>query len=76
MHKLNAITVPDRYPIPHIHNFAIGIQGIKVFTNFDLVKSYYQIPVAEEDTQKRTPFGLYKFMKTPFSLQNMPITDS
>ena len=47
--NLNAKTVPDRYPIPHLHDFAMGLQGTKIFTKLDLVKAYYQIPVAEED---------------------------
>ena len=51
--NLNAKTVPDRYPIPHLHDFAMGLQGTKIFTKLDLVKAYYQIPVAEEDIKKK-----------------------
>ncbi|CAE1269164.1 unnamed protein product [Acanthosepion pharaonis] len=25
--KLNATTIPDKYPIPHLHDFAVGLQG-------------------------------------------------
>ena len=51
--NLNAKTVPDRYPIPHLHDFAMGLQRTRIFTKLDLVKAYYQIPVAEEDIKKQ-----------------------
>ncbi|CAE1167121.1 unnamed protein product [Acanthosepion pharaonis] len=62
--KLNATTIPDKYPIPHLHDFAVGLQGATVFTKLDLVKAFHQIPVAKEDiynTAITTPFGLYAF---------------
>ena len=70
---LNTASVPDRYPVPHLHDFVIGLSGAKVFSKIDLVKAYYQIPVAEEDIQKTavtTPFGLYEFTRMPFGLRN------
>lgn len=68
--RLNAKTIPDRYPILHIHDFAMSLQSMRIFLKLDLVKAYYQVPVAEEIIHKTSLFRLYEFVRVPFELHN------
>ena len=70
---LNSITVPDRYPIPHIHHIHEGLHNCKYFSKIDLLKAYYQISMNDNDIRKTaitTPFGLFEFLQMPFGLRN------
>lgn len=67
------MTETDKYPLPHIQDFTYHLAGCTVFSKIDLVKAYFQIPVAEEDRHKTaitTPFGIYEFNRMPFGLRN------
>ncbi len=44
--RLNAVTIPDRYPLPNMQSLNDRMAGCTVFSKIDLVKAYHQIPIA------------------------------
>ncbi|KAF2353789.1 Reverse transcriptase domain [Trinorchestia longiramus] len=75
--RLNAITIPDRFPIPHLQDFSANLHGATIFTKIDLAHAFHQIPMDEESIQKTaviTPFGLFEYTTIPFGLRNAPQT--
>ena len=71
--RLNACTVRDNYPLPHIHDCTSRLANAAIFSKIDLVKGYHQIPMKkghESKTAIVTPFGLFEFLRMPFGLKN------
>lgn len=71
--RLNNVTEPDRYPIPHLNDFSHRLRDCKIFSTIDLTRAYNQVPVAPEDRAKTaviTPFGLFEFRVMTFGLCN------
>ncbi|GFX90884.1 retrovirus-related Pol polyprotein from transposon opus [Trichonephila clavipes] len=71
--RLNSVTIPDRYPLPHIHDFVSGLRVKTVFSKIDLVKAYHQIPMEPNDIPKTaviTPIGLFEYVYMTFGLRN------
>lgn len=74
---LNALTVPDRTPMPHPEDVFSLLAGMKVFAKLDITAMFNQIAVDERDVAKTamtTHFGLFEFVTMPFGLKNAPAT--
>ncbi|KAF2346752.1 Reverse transcriptase domain [Trinorchestia longiramus] len=75
--QLNAVTQPDRFPIPHLHDFSANLNGATIFSKIDLTHAFHQIPMDESSIAKTavtTPFGLFEFTTMPYGLRNAPQT--
>lgn len=71
--RLNATTIPDKYPVPHIHDVTQRLNGCAIFSTLDLTRAYHQVPIAPDDRAKTaviTPFGLFEFNVMTFGLRN------
>ena len=70
---LNNVTPPDRYPLLNMQDLSSKLAGCTIFSGLDIVKSNYQVSVADADIPKTaiiTPFGLYEYIFMPFGLKN------
>lgn len=75
--RLNAQTIPDRYPVPNITDCSNQLYGKKLFSKIDLVKAYHNIPVYPEHVSKTAVIsqaGLFEYIRMPFGLKNAPST--
>jgi hypothetical protein len=72
---LNAMTIKNKYLLPHIDLLFDQLVGAKVFSKIDLRSGYNQIKICEEDILKMafsTRYGLYEYLVMSFELTNAP----
>lgn len=75
--KLNAITKPDPFPMPHADDLIDGLTTAHFITTLDLTKGYWQVPMAadaQEKTAFTTVFSKYQYTVMPFGLVGAPST--
>jgi len=74
---LNEITVKNKYPLPLMDELFDRVQGAQFFSTIDLRDGFYQIRLAEGDSEKtafRTAFGSFEYLVLPMGLCNAPAT--
>lgn len=75
--KLNAVTEPDRYPLPRIEDVLHAAKTSNYMTTCDLRSGYFQVAVAPCDRDKTafiTPLGTFRFKRMPMGLRNSGAT--
>lgn len=72
---LNAATVRNAHPLPHVQDALDGFAGAEVFSTLDLAAGFHQIVLKESCrhlTAFRTDQGLYEYNVMPMGLANAP----
>jgi hypothetical protein len=75
-HKLNAMTVLDKYYMPDTRVELNKLKGTCLFSKFDIKDGYHNILIEAKDRHKaafKTPLGTYILEVMTFGLQNTPL---
>ncbi len=73
--ELNKRIVRRPYPIPHIQDMLLNLEGFQYATSLDLNMGYYHIELCPESKKLCTlvfPFGKYEMQRLPMGLCNSP----
>jgi hypothetical protein len=71
---LNAVTIKNKYPLPHISIMFDQLVGAQLFSKIELCSGYLQIKIHAEDIPKTaftTRYGLYDYLVMSFGLMNV-----
>jgi hypothetical protein len=72
---LNAVTIKNKYPLPHIGILFDQFAGAKVFSKIDLRSGYHQIKIHANDIPKivfSMRYGMYEYLVMSFGFTNAP----
>ena len=73
--ELNKRIVRRPYPIPHIQDMLLNLEGFQYATSLDLNMGYYHIELNPDSKKYCTivmPFGKYEYQRIPMGLCNSP----
>jgi transposase InsO family protein len=78
LRAVNAVTVPDAYPLPYINQALDRLRDARYVSTIDVKSAFFQVPLAKESRPK-TAFtvpgrGLFQFTCTPQGARNSPAT--
>jgi len=51
-HKLNRVTVKNKYPLPRIDDLFDQLAGVAVFSKIDLRSGYHQLRIKKKNVSK------------------------
>ncbi|MBW0580449.1 hypothetical protein O181_120164 [Austropuccinia psidii MF-1] len=72
---LNTYTIPDRYPIPRIHQTLTQLSQANYITAMDSLKGFHQ-NVLTENSKKLLRIivhcGIFEYLRIPFGIKNSP----
>ncbi|MBW0566022.1 hypothetical protein O181_105737 [Austropuccinia psidii MF-1] len=72
---LNTNTIPDRYPIPRIHETLTQLSQAKFITAMDALKGFHQ-NVLTDNAKKLLRIivhcGIFEYLRMPFGIKNAP----
>ncbi|MBW0524214.1 hypothetical protein O181_063929 [Austropuccinia psidii MF-1] len=72
---LNTYTIPDRYPIPRIHETLTQLSQAKLITAMDALKGFHQ-NVLTDNSKKLLRIivhcGIFEYLRMPFGIKNAP----
>ena len=75
--RLNALNIPDTYPLPRMEDCIDSLGEVRLFTTLDALWGYWQVPIAESDRDKTTftsYMGTFRCKRMPFGLRNASAT--
>ncbi|MBW0584113.1 hypothetical protein O181_123828 [Austropuccinia psidii MF-1] len=74
--ELNTYTIPDRYPIPRIHETLSQLSKARFFlTSMDALKGFHKnflTPLARKFLRIISHCGIYEYFRMPFGIKNAP----